>query len=108
MLSYFALYVKDVEYHPDQEPTGLIVKGPGSRESLMYDHRAGGWRYRPDAVSQIMNSQSWDDRRRRIDRAQAEQISMLISQGTHPLPSEAEIEAIFAESHRRREQGTLP
>ncbi|MFD0593566.1 hypothetical protein ACFQZ4_14425 [Catellatospora coxensis] len=41
MLHYFALYVRDIEYHPDQEPTGLIVKGPGTREALMYDHRAG-------------------------------------------------------------------
>src|SRR5690349_15145793 len=99
MLHYFALYVRDIEYHPDQEPTGLIVKGPGTRESLMYDHRAGGWRYRPDAVSQIMNSLSWDDRRRQIDRTEAEAIALRISQGTGPLPSEAEIGEIFAESH---------
>ncbi|MFC7758195.1 hypothetical protein ACFQY4_09425 [Catellatospora bangladeshensis] len=94
-------------------PPGPGTDGPdreGTRQPGVADVRppSGGWRYRPDAVSQIMNSQSWDDRRRRIDRARAEQISMLISQGTHPLPSEAEIEAIFAESHRRREQGTLP
>ncbi|MFD0593565.1 hypothetical protein ACFQZ4_14420 [Catellatospora coxensis] len=55
-----------------------------------------------------MNSLSWDDRRRPVDRTAAERIALAISQGTGPLPSETQIEEIFAESHRRRAQETQP
>jgi hypothetical protein len=82
MLFYKAIYRRDIEDFPNQEPVGLIIAGPGHLEYLIWDHRAQSWRYDPETAG-------------------------CITKGTDPLPSEEEILAVFTESHRRRAAGTL-
>jgi hypothetical protein len=107
MLFYQALYLKDLDDFPDQPPTGLIIMGEGHEEYMIWDHRAQGWYYDPEAANYILSSPDHDYRRRPVKRAEAEQIAMVITKGADPLPSEEEILEAFAESHRRREQGLL-
>ncbi|MFD0593568.1 hypothetical protein ACFQZ4_14435 [Catellatospora coxensis] len=107
MLHYKAIYRKDIEDFPDQEAVGLIIAGEGYLEYLIWDHRAQSWRYDPETAGFILGRDTYDYRRRPIDRPEAEQIAMAITNGTDPLPSEEEILEVFRESHRRRAAGTL-
>ena len=107
MLYYKAIYRKDIEDFPDQEPVGLIISGQGFREHMIWDHRAQSWRYDPETAGYILGREDYDFRRRPVTRAEAERIATLITKGTDPLPSEEEILEAFRESHRRRAAGTL-
>jgi hypothetical protein len=107
MLFYKAIYRQDIEDFPDQDPVGLIILGEGYRERMIWDHRAQSWRYDPQTAAYILGREDYEYRRRPVKRAEAEQIAMLITKGTDPLPSEEEILEAFAESHRRRAAGLL-
>jgi hypothetical protein len=104
MLYYFAIYVKDIEDYPDQEASGVFIRGR-HRESILFDHRTQTWRFDPETVGSWMAGSQAEFRQKVVDRAEAERIAMVITNGASPLPSEETILQVFAEAQRRQEQG---
>ncbi len=107
MVFYFAIYVKDLEDFPDQDPSGLFIKGR-QRESILFDHQTKTWRFDPETVGSWMAASNSEGRRRVVQRQEAEQIAMAITNGSAPLPSEEMIQQVFTEARRRREQEQTP
>ena len=104
MLHYKAIYRKDIEDFPDQEPVGLIISGQGYREHMIWDHRAQSWRYDPETAGYILGREDYDFRRRLLELPGWEQFTAPSSAGSRKATSAASAAAL---PHRFRVSGVV-
>lgn len=98
----FRYYVAIEEDEPER-PRGLFAVNrdvdAGRLDTMLYSHLRKRWVSDPDVVSQALFGLDNLDRRREVDRSQAEEAASII--GTD-LPSEEELMRISDEAERRR------
>lgn len=98
----FRYYVA-IEREEPEHPRGLLAVNrdvdAGRLDTMMYSHLRKRWVSDPGAVSQALFGLDYFDRRREVDRSQAEEAASII--GTS-IPSEEELMRISDEAERRR------
>jgi hypothetical protein len=92
VLTYYAVYREEAGTGP---PAGLIVLEQRTGDALMWNHQTGAWRYDPAlAIRWLDDPENWD-RFKTISRAEAEQVTMVVTRATEALPDEDTIRWLF-------------
>jgi hypothetical protein len=90
MLTYFVIYKPDL----NGVPVGIVVRGQGGEDALMWNHRAGAWTYDPSTAGRFLgNEENWD-RFQPVDRDTAALATPQVT-GGQELPDEESIRWIF-------------
>lgn len=86
---YWAIY----DYNTSEPAVGLVVVRAGydsqekwTWQAMVWDNRRMVWAYDPTTASARLGSEAMEERRREIDRAEAEEIAQRITY--LPLPTE--------------------
>jgi hypothetical protein len=91
MLTYYAIY----GFKTDQPPRGIFVMDWNTEDGLAWNHMSKAWQYDPVGMTEFLFDERNYDRVQKIDRATAERITLDITRGREPLPSEETIYWIF-------------
>jgi hypothetical protein len=90
MLTYYIIYKSET----DRTPAGIIVRGRGGVDALIWNHRLGAWQYNPrTAVDFLGNDENWDSYEA-VPREVAERVAPQVT-GGEELPDEDTIRWIF-------------
>jgi hypothetical protein len=91
MLTYYAIY----EHSTAEPPRGIFVMKWSADDGLIWNHQIKAWQYNPALIARfIFDEKNWD-RFEEIDRGTAERITLEVTKGREPLPSEETIGWIF-------------
>jgi hypothetical protein len=92
MLAYYALYDRAAGVGP---PRGLLVEEVKTGDGLVWNHRIQSWQYNPGLVARTVHDWRNEDRLALVERAEAERVALLITDGQESLPDEETIYWIF-------------
>ena len=92
MLAYYVLYKVEISQGP---PAGIIVLETRHGDAMLWNHLAKAWQYDPATAQRILANPENMDRYQNVDRATAEQVTLVVTKGHAPLPDETTIRWIF-------------
>jgi hypothetical protein len=87
MLTYYAIY----GFKTGEPPRGIYVMDWQTEDGLAWNHTSKAWQYDPMRMMEFLLDDQNFDRFEEIDRATAERITLEITKGFEPLPSEETI-----------------